>query len=112
MCYSWLTTFGQNGQTVAADEIVIGTFLNMRGIRPSANELMAQSQDATRFHAEAHATVAELRAAAGQSSDNAMFGRKIQVRLQGNDVVTWVLFFQVKKTRMGEKYTRYMYNEK
>ena len=79
-----------NGHAVAPDEIVIGTFLSMRGVRPSTGVLMAQSQDETGFHAEAHATVAALRAAAGQSSDNAMFGRKIRARLQGNDVVTWV----------------------
>lgn len=78
------------GGTVCPDEIVIGTFLNMRGIPPSTGVLMAQSQDVTGFHAEAHATVAALRAAAGQSSDDAMFGRKLRARLQGNDVVTWV----------------------
>ena len=79
-----------DGPTVAPDEIVIGTFLSMRGVRLSTGVLMAQIWDATGFHAETHATVAALRAAAGQSSDNAMFGRKIRARLQGSDVVTWV----------------------
>lgn len=75
---------------VAADEIVIGTFLHMRGIRPSEKVLMAEESDPTGFHAGTHATVAALRDVVGQSSDSAMFGRKIPGRLQGDDVVTWM----------------------
>ena len=73
-------------EVIAADEIVIGTFLVVHGLRPSANVLLAESGDGD--HAALHPTVAALRAA-DQRSSNAMFGRKIQVRLQGNDIVTW-----------------------
>ena len=74
-------------EVIAADEIVVGTFLMMHGIRPSSNVLLAESGNGD--HAASHPTVAALRAADERSS-NAMFGRKIQVRLQGNDIVTWV----------------------
>ena len=75
-------------QVVAADEIVIGTFLMINGIRPSSFVLLAEQQDVDGMHALPFDTVAELRAADGRSH-NAMFGRKLQARLEGNDVVTW-----------------------
>lgn len=74
-------------QVMAADEIVVGTFLMMHGFRPSSDVLLAESGNGN--HAASHPTVAALRAADPRSG-NAMFGRKIQVRLQGDDVVTWV----------------------
>jgi len=73
-------------EVIAADEIVIGTFLMINGIRPSSNVLLAESGDGD--HAAVHPTVAALRAADGRSH-NAMFGRKLQTRLEGNDIVTW-----------------------
>ena len=73
-------------EVIAADEIVIGTFLMIHGIRPSSVKVMAESGAGT--HAAVHATVGALRAQ-DPRSQYALFGRKIQNHLQGNDVVTW-----------------------